>query len=103
VPLATAVPAVGVPVHAEVAAIVYVLIQPVVLFDLVITLVPKATPETIPLVLIVATEGVPLNQAVPPLPVNVDVPPTHTVAGPVITGIALTVRIRVLVQPVGRV
>jgi hypothetical protein len=77
-------------------------IQPL-LFVYVITLVPVATPVTTPVLLTVATAGVPETQgfvaAAVPEPVKVVVEPIHTVNVPVIVGAAVTVTVAVMLHP----
>ena len=81
---------------------VAVILQPL-LFVYVITLVPAATPVTTPVLLTVATVGVPeihgFVTAAVPEPVNVVVEPTQTLNVPVIVGAAVTVTVAVMLQP----
>jgi hypothetical protein len=68
------------------------------------TLLPTATPVTTPVLLTVATPGVPdthgLVAAAVPEPVKGDVDPTQTDNVPVIVGAAFTVTVAVLLHPV---
>jgi len=85
-----------------VTVIVLVTVQPLLLVY-VITVVPLETPVTTPALLTVATPGVPdthgLTAAGTPEPVNGSVPPTVTLAAPVIVGRALMVTVTVMLQP----
>ncbi len=90
---------VGVPLTVT----IWVVVQPPV-FIYVITLVPAEIPDTTPVLLTVATDGVADAHGVVPSavaePLNVVVEPTQTLAVPVIVGFALTVTVCVCVQPV---
>jgi hypothetical protein len=90
-------------VGAAVTVTVAVILHPL-LFVYVITLVPAPTPVTTPVLLTVATPGVPETQgfvaAAVPDPVKLVVAPTQTVNVPVIVGFGLTVTVAVAVQPV---
>jgi len=89
-------------VGAAVTVTVAVCVQPLLLVY-VITLVPAATPVTTPVLLTVATAGVAdthgFTAAGVPEPVNVVVAPTQTVNVPVIVGLAFTVTVAVMLQP----
>ena len=68
-----------------------------------ITLVPGLTPVTTPVLVTVATPVLEdvhgLTAAGVPEPVNVIVEPSQTAVGPPIVGLALTVTVTVLLQP----
>jgi hypothetical protein len=89
-------------VGCALTVIVVVLLHPLLLVYVIVA-VPGLTPVTTPPLLTVATPVLEdvhgLTAAGIPDPVNVIVAPSHTVAGPMIVGCALTVMVTVLEHP----